>query len=260
MSFQRVPAGNGVQWLTEAVQLILSNPLPFALMGLVVAVIAMVPFLGALALAVLAPALYGGVMFAAREQSAGRRADFPQLFQAFREEGKLPRMLMLCLPGLVAGIAIVLLMAMLLGGALLGAGMTGATGGDGTALGLGLGVGGVVVGILALALGLLAGALTFFATPRVMLDAAEPIPAMKDSLQACLANLGACAVFAVLVIVGVLLASLVLGMIPLVGHLLLMVVLVPVLSVAAFVAWRQVYRRQITQEFPPATPPVAPDA
>ena len=80
MSIQQVPAGNGLQWLTGAVNLILKNPVPFALMGLLVAVIAIVPILGSLALIVLGPALYGGIIFAAREQEAGRPVDFQQLF------------------------------------------------------------------------------------------------------------------------------------------------------------------------------------
>lgn len=254
MAFQRVPAGNGLQWLTEAVQIILKNPAAFGLMALIVGVISAVPLLGGLVLLLLGPALYGGIMFAAREQEAGRSAELPMLFQAFREEGKVGRMLMLCLPGVAAAVLISVLAGLLVGGALFGAGVAGVSGSDGAALGVGLGLGVLVLGLVALALGLVAFALTFFATPRVMLEGADPVPAMKDSLQACLANLGAVLIYAVVLLVGALVLLLLLSWIPLLGPLLLTAVIAPVTSVAAFVAWRQVYLQDITQELPPAPP------
>src|SRR5688500_10043751 len=154
MSFQRVPAGRGLQWLTDAVQLILQNPLPFALMGLVVGVIALVPVLGSLALMVLGPALYGGIVYAAREQHAGRSADFQHLFQAFKEDGKLPKMLLLCLPGVVAGMLILVLGVVFVGGAMLGGGLSASAGASSTALGASFGVGLALFVLIALALGL----------------------------------------------------------------------------------------------------------
>ena len=156
MSHHTVPAGNGLQWLTAGLTLTLKNPGPFALMGLLVAVIALVPVLGGLALILLAPALYGGIMFAAREQEAGRAVDFQQLFQAFREQGKLGKMILLCLPGIAAGIVIVVLGAILIGGAVMA--VLGA-GGSESALGAGAGVGALLFVVLALAIGLVSFAL-----------------------------------------------------------------------------------------------------
>jgi hypothetical protein len=258
MAFQRVQTAQGLYWLIEAIQLILRNPAPFALMGLLVGVIAMVPLLGSLALVVLGPALYGGIMYAAREQQAGRRADFQHLFQAFREEGKLPRMMMLCLPGVAAGVVIVVLAVMFFGGALLGAGLSSGNSSASPALGAGLGAGALVFMLVALAVGLASFALTFFATPRVMLESADPVAAMKDSLQACLANLTAVAFYLLVLVAAVFALSFLLAMIPVLGQLVLMTALVPVVSVAGFVAWRQVYRQAITQELPPANPPPPP--
>lgn len=257
MSFQTVPAGNGLQWLTAAVNLILKNPVPFALMGLLIAIIAMVPLLGGLALLILGPALYGGIIFAAREQEAGRPADFQHLFQAFREEGKLGKMLMLCLPGLAAGLLIGVLAVVFLGGALLSAGVAGASD-SGAALGLGLGAGGLLFVLVALVVGLASYALTFFATPRVMLEGADPVAAMKDSLQACLANVGAVVVYMAVLIGVVIVAGIVLGFIPIVGHLALTTAVIPVVSVATYVAWCEVYRHEITQELPSAEAPPPP--
>ena len=256
MSYQQVPVGNGPQWLIGAVQLILKNPGPFALMGLLVAVIALVPILGALALLVLNPALYGGIMYAAREQEAGRTVDFQQLFQAFREEGKLGKMIMLCLPAIAAAVAIGVLAVVFFGGALWGAIASGASE---SAVGASLGVSALIFAPLALAIGLISFALTFFATPRVMLAGVEPIAAMKDSVGACIANVGPVLVFALLLLGAAIVLGITIGLIPLVGGVALTTALVPVFSVASYLAWRQVYRNDITQELP-ASPPPPPSA
>ena len=256
MAFQKVPAGNGLQWITEAVNLIMKNPAPFLLMGLVLGVISMVPIIGGLALLILGPALYGGVMFAANEQQAGRKADFPQLFQAFKEEGKLPKMLMLCLPAVAAAVILAVLGAMLLGGAMLGAGM--AASANSNAGLAALGASAFVFFLLALAVGIVSYSLTFFATPRVMLEGAEPIEAMKDSARAVLANIGPVLVYIGVLLLAVLVVGGILSFIPVIGPLAMMTVLTPVICVAAYLAWRQVHRDDITREIPPATPPGPP--
>lgn len=249
MSFQRVPAANGLKWLADAVTLILKNPAPFALMGLLPAVLAMVPLLGNVGLLVLGPALFGGIMYAAREQQAGRAADFKHLFQVFQQEGKLGPMLMLCLPAVFAAAVLAILAFVVVGGALLGAGVSN-SGGSSTALGLGLGFGGLVFALLAIAVMLATYALTFFATPRVMFDEIEPITAMKESLQACLANIGAFLVFMLVLGGAAMLLGFVLAFIPLLGMLALYTALFPVSAVGVYLGWRDVYGHRITQEFP----------
>ena len=82
--------------------------------------------------------------------------------------------------------------------------------------------------------------------------------AMKDSAQACLDNIGAVALYLVVLVGAVMALSMLLSLIPVLGQLLLMTALIPVVSVAGFVAWRQVYRQAITQELPPANPPPPP--
>ncbi len=95
MDARKVDAGKGFAWITGAVELIFKNPLVFLVMGLIFAVIGIVPILGSLALLVIGPALLGGMVYAAREQAAGRPADIAQLFQAFREPGKIGPILLL---------------------------------------------------------------------------------------------------------------------------------------------------------------------
>ena len=55
--------------------------------------------------------------------------------------------------------------------------------------------------LIAVALMFVIYALQFFAVPRVMLDGVEPFAAMKESLNACLANVGAFIVFGVVLMV-----------------------------------------------------------
>ena len=66
MSFGKVDAGKGLNWLTEAVGIVFRNPAAFLVMALIVGVINVIPFLGSLAIVVCGPALMGGIVYAAR--------------------------------------------------------------------------------------------------------------------------------------------------------------------------------------------------
>src|SRR6478672_3615136 len=202
MSFGKVDAGNGLNWLTEAIGIVFRNPGAFLVMALIVGVINLVPFLGSLAIVVCGPALIGGVVYAARTEADGGKAELGQLFQAFQEPGKVGPMLLLCLPAIV-------------GGALL-----------------------LVCGLV---VGLAIYAFQFFAIPRVMLDGVEPFAAMKESLAACLANIGAFLVFGVVFTVICFVAAMVLIWIPIIGWIVMSGFATVILGAALFVAWRQVY-------------------
>lgn len=208
MDFHRRDAGRGIAWLTEAVEILLRNPTPFLLMGLVIAMLASLPVVGALVLSIFGPALNGGVIHAVRTQTAGGKADFMHLFQAFNQPGKLPHMLMLCLPGIAGGLLIGMLAVAFLGSALLAAGVSHVADADAFRT-VSLGSGGALFALLAIAVGLVAFALVFFATPRVMLRGVAPVDAMKQSLRAAWGN-----VLPILVYVfGILFASMLVTMI-----------------------------------------------
>jgi hypothetical protein len=128
MSFGKVDAGKGLGWLTDGVGLVFKNPAAFLVMGLILAVINFIPILGGLALTVCGPALLGGVVFAAREEAEGRKAEIGHLFRAFQEPGKIGPMLLLCLPAIVGG-AVLLVCGFVFGlGALIGGGFSAANG------------------------------------------------------------------------------------------------------------------------------------
>jgi uncharacterized membrane protein len=255
VAFRKVAADSSMRWIGDAIRLVMSNPVPFLLMGLVIGLVALVPVIGTLALAIIGPALYAGIVYATREQAAGRAADFQHLLVGFQQPGKLPRLLMLCLPGIAAGPLLAVLLMIFIGGAIASAGVSAATGSD--AMGsLGLGGTGFVVLLLAMAVGIVAYAAVFFAIPRVMLGEVEPIEAMRDSLLACLANAGAFLLFIGAVFLGAMIVSLVTGWISaLIAQLVATTVLIPLVSATLYFAYRDVYRDDVTQDLPSALSP-----
>lgn len=258
MAYRNVQAGRGVEWLTEAGALVMKNPAAFLLMGLLVAVISVVPVLGTLALVVLGPTFYAGVMSAARSQHRQGSASFPQLFDGFQQEGKLPKLLALCLPGVAAGVLLLVATTVVVGGAMLGGGAAATMGGDEAAILAALGGGLLVLLVIALVVGFIAHALVFFAVPRVMFDGVEPFPAMKESWSAVLANIAAVLVFVVLLGLAMVVLAGVLGwIIPVVGQVLAMMLLISIGCVGMWIAYRDVFG-DITQETPAATVPAAP--
>ena len=75
MSESKTDAGSGVTWLSQGLQSFMKNPVPFAVMGLILAVIGMVPILGGLAMMILGPALYAGMLSGYRAEAAGGKQD-----------------------------------------------------------------------------------------------------------------------------------------------------------------------------------------
>jgi len=253
MSFGKVDAGNGLSWLTDAVRLVFKNPVAFLVMGLILAVINFVPILGGLVLTICGPALLGGVVFAAREESEGRKAEIPHLFRAFQESGNIGPMLLLCLPAIVGG-AVLLICGFVFGlGALIGGGISAANGSN-MAMGGAIGGGVLVLCLIAIVLMFLIYALQFFAVPRVMLEGVEPFAAMKESLNACIANLGAFLVFGVVLFVAFIVLAVVLMILPIIGWLALITVASVVFACAEYIAWRQVYTATPSQVVPAAPP------
>jgi uncharacterized membrane protein len=252
MSFGKVEAGRGVAWLTDGARLVMANPVAFLVMGLIVAVINFIPVLGGLALTICGPALLGGIVYAAREEAEGRKAEIPHLFRAFQEPGKIGPMLLLCLPT-VAGGVLLLICGFVFGlGALIG----GLSGASDSATGLGaLGGGFVLMVLIAVALMFVIYALQFFAVPRVMLDGVEPFAAMKESLNACVANIGAFIVFGVVLMVAFIVLAIVLMIVPLLGWLALVTAATVVFACGEYVAWREVFAGSAAAAMAPPPPP-----
>lgn len=233
MSYQRVEAGAGWTWITRGWDIFMKNPgiwIVLALiLGIIFFVLNFIPLLGGLAAAVLGPALFGGLIYGARELDHDRSLEIPHLFQAFQDSDRTVPMILLGLVPLAAAILTGILTAGLVAGTMGTAAMTGS---ESAAMGMMAG-GGLVLFLITIVVGLVVGALMLFAIPRVMFGQAEPIPAVKESVEAVLGNIGAYLVFALIYIGLAILAMIPFGL----GFLILM----PVMAGAVYSANKQVF-------------------
>lgn len=258
MSIRTVPAARGFEWIARAVQLILRNPVPFLLMGLVVGIVYVIPILGGLVVGILGPALFAGIAYAGREQESGGIPDFQHLFQAFKENNRLVRLLILCLPGIVSSLLMVAVMVVAVFFAMAGAGISAAADSS-AALFASMGAMGIVVLVVIIALMLAVFALTFFAIPEAMFGRMEAIPAMRASLHAALANPGAMLLYLVVMTTGAMLVALLFVAISQTLALLAVLVLfTPISSVVMYLAWKDVVAPLHTSEMAAITDDVPP--
>ncbi|MBB5014150.1 BPSS1780 family membrane protein [Rehaibacterium terrae] len=250
MQYRKVEAGRGAEWLKGAIRLYGEHPGPLAAMGALIGLIGLLPVLGSVVLTLFYPALLAGLMFAAREAQAGRRIEVVQLFQAFRLPGRLPALVVLALPGILAGLLSIWLIVDLFGLETLAQLASGATSPDKVQPAEGRSLGGVLIKMIAAAL--VVFALVFFAVPLVMFGGGSPWAAMGASLRACGGNLGALVLYLALLIAVVLVLSIAIGIVGMLlaalgqlgqvlVHLALFAVLLPLTAIGNLLAWQAVF-------------------
>lgn len=258
MSIRTVPAARGFEWIARAVQLILRNPVPFLLMGLVVGVVYVIPILGGLVVGILGPALFAGIAYAGRELESGGIPDFQHLFQAFKEQNRLVKLLILCLPGIASSALMIAAMVIAVFFAMAGAGISAAVESS-AALFASMGTIGFVLMAVMLVLMLAVFALTFFAIPEAMFGRLEALPAMRESLRATLANPGAMLLYLfAMVLAALIVAMLFVAISQTLALLAVMVLFTPVSSVVMYLAWKDVAAPLHTSEMAAITDDVPP--
>jgi uncharacterized membrane protein len=233
---RRVDAGRGTAWWSESWALFMKNPamwLIFTVIFLVVMVVLhFIPVLGGLVAAVLTQVLIGGWMLSARKLESGGTLEVSDLFAGFKD--KLNPLLVLGAVAVGASIVIVLVMAALGGGAVLGMAASGAAQ---SASGL---LAGAAVGLLAFLVGLVLGFVfamaMWFAPALVVLGGVAPIDAIKASWSASLENIGAFLVYGLIWIVAAVVASIPLGL----GWLLLM----PLSALGMYSMYKDIFEGQ----------------
>lgn len=199
-----VPAGHGLQWAREGLELFAASPavwigitILFLLMGVVLSII---PFAGML-WSVVATILAGGLMLGCRALRQGRPLEVRYLFNGF----EAPRLQPLALVGALslAGSLIVMLPVILLAvaGSLGSAFILGATRGSTPALAIAVVVG-VLIVLLTLAAIMVLSLALWFAPALVVFDDVPAVESLKGSLRAGWMNVGAFTVYG-LVIIGV---------------------------------------------------------
>lgn len=226
-----------IGWWTDAWQLFMKNPGLWIAFGVIVLVglfvLSLIPLLGGIASLLLLPVFMGGWALAARKLEGSGSLEIGDLFAGF----KAP----LLNPLLIVGVA------MLVGGILIGV-VAGALGLGAAAGGMGLGAlgmggtgaataaaGGLFAMLVGLALSVLLGMAIWFAPALVALDGVAPVEAIKASFAASLKNLLPIAVFGVLYLIAAVVAS--------IPMMLGWVLLTPMVMLAAYVSYRDVFGR-----------------
>lgn len=210
------------------------DPVTWILMLLIFIVISIVlnliPLLGGLILAVVSPGLVAGFLKLAQQVEAGGKGSVGTLFQPLQDPQRRNPLLLLGLVALAASVLMVLVMAVLLGGAMaLGGGMPDSGGAMPMPLS-GIGIFGMLV-MFVLYLGIFA--VLAFSIPLVYFRKAHIGDAIKASVTGTLSNLGPLIVFSLIYFVLAIVAMIPLGL----GFL----VLGPVVFGALYGMYREIF-------------------
>lgn len=227
-----VRAGRGIAWIGDGWRLFKPSALIWivnvVLFLMITVAVQVVPFVGGVAGALLAPVLAGGLMIGARAVQRGEALEVAHLFEGFREHtGSL------VLVGVVylVSVAILVLIAV---GLMLMIGVRVFDPAPGLPPDFALRVLLVVLVVLALAIPLTMA--YWFAPALVALNGLKPVAAMKASFMGCLKNILPFLLFGLVAMLAGLVALIPLGL----GWL----VLGPVLVAAMYASYRDIFYAQ----------------
>ncbi|GGZ68132.1 hypothetical protein GCM10008101_23040 [Lysobacter xinjiangensis] len=265
---RKVPASAGADWLVTGFRLLRRSPLGLGTLGMLFGLLGLVANLALqrsvelamvlqFALILLGPLLLAGMVYAAREVEAGRPATPGHLLRGM-QEGKAPRLLATLLPQIAAVMLLMVLLFALIGPSGIESmaetlqKLQGQAQPD-PALVSELPLRRMMLWLLiAIVVGVLTGFFTFTALPDMMFTERGAFAAMGASFRACLRNLPAMLVFFVLLAIAVVvLQVLVLLIAAIVGsvaglfaaeivvQLVVPAVLMPAITGAMYIAWKQ---------------------
>lgn len=225
MSHRTVDAGRPVEWVKSAFATFQLAALPFVVMTVIIIAIGIalgfIPVLGAAVAGALSVYWVAGFQHAARKIESGASAEIPDLFAGLSGERLVPLGFVAALPAAVN-----------LFFGLLGLAMP------------------IMAGLLSIPASIAVWLVIYFAIPRVYFDRVEPIVAMQQGLQASLANI------VPLILVTVLNVALFIG-----GFLALLVgllITIPVILLASYHGYRDVYGAAAPAAAPGTMPPPPP--
>lgn len=240
----KVSASHGWHWVGQAVALARRFPAVFPVMGLVMSLIAWIPWIGGPVLLFLGPSLIAGTIVAARQADTGGKPGVGDLFARFREGERLGPTLALCLP-IIGG--------QLLGGLTAGVALVSAMHRAGIKLvaveqdpqKLASLVDPALLGWIALAVIIMLAAYGFLFTAiaRVSLDKQEAMPAMGESIRATGHHFGAWLVMMLTLFLSMFIPAcigLLIGL-PSLASLLVYAVLYTLLGPTLYFAWRDLF-------------------
>jgi len=225
-----VPAGHGVSWLGEGWRLFKQSPLIWivnVILFLVITVaVQVVPIVGGIAGALLAPVLGAGLMIGAHGLHHGETLEVGHLFAGFRHN--TGALVLVGVVYLVGVIAIVVLVMLLMGASFVGL----MAGGGEPAVGPGL----ILAILTAVALAIPLAMAYWFAPALVALNGLSAIEAMKMSFWGCLKNILPFLVYGLVALVAAIVATIPLAL----GWL----VLGPVLAATMYASYRDIFYQE----------------
>lgn len=230
---QGVAAGNGWSWIADAWSLTGQQRGTwiglFIVFAAIVIVLAMIPFLGSLLLALITPVFFGGIMLGCDAQRRGQTVQVGHLFAGFKAHtGKLITV------GVIALVAFLLIFVVIL--AIFGFGMMSMMmgGTEPTPEQIESGLAGAMIAMLVMTgLSIPVYMAVWFSTPLIALNGMEVGAALTTSFFACLKNILPFLVWGVLMFILAIVASIPIFL----GWLLLG----PVLLASVYTGYRDIF-------------------
>lgn len=229
---QARPVGRGWGWIAEGWRMFTRAPGMWigitVVAALIMIVLAFIPFLGGIAMSLLAPVFAGGVMLGCRALDEGRELELGHLFAGFQTQlGSL-----VAVGAIYLGLSIAIMLVVM---ALTGASMFGMFGGGaqnpeamaGMLASMGLAM------LIGLALFVPIMMAMWFAAPLVVFNQLGAVDAMKQSFSGCLKNVVPFLLYGVVMLVLAVIASVPIGL----GWL----VLGPVTAASIYTSYRDIY-------------------
>lgn len=252
MEPRRCDAGKGVDWIRDGWRAFAARPGMWILLCVVFALVLValqwISWVGPLISQLIAPALSGGLLIAARNALAGDGLEVGQLFEPLTDERTRRPVLVLGVLFLVANLVVLVAVALIAVGTDMAPAMHAAAMGHGsvpmdpaamTRLGLGV----LLLVLVGAALWLLVFLLFYYAVPLVLFAGVRPVAALGLSVRGILRNIMPLLVLSVIWLVLSMVASLLLFL----GWL----VLLPMTYGAWYASFRDVFPA------PPEVPPLA---
>lgn len=231
MQYKKVSVEEAIDWIKQGWELFKKEPGLLIVMNLIYFGISIVgsfiPFVGAIAVTLLSPALAAGFMYVARELEQDRPIEVGDLFQAFKQEGKINQFLIIGAISLgISILAYLVMFGFMMGGMI----SVSATGGDPGPLFF---IGITVAVLIFTTLMFIMVMLLIYSAPLVMLDNVSAIDAMKSSFIACLKNIWPLTVLSAILLIPIIIAMIPFG--------LGMLVLAPILSMMVYASYKNIY-------------------
>lgn len=189
-------ADRGIGWLQQGWRLFAASPGMWIVLAvilmLVLVALNLVPFIGVLIGQILAPALSGGLLLAARDAEAGRPLDLGRLFEplvAERSRGDILILGLLYMGAYIATMAVgLMVLVVTVGMSAFDAALFADPERMDPSVALSMGIGLMVAVMVWLVLGLVVMALFFYAIPLVVLGQLPPTHAIALGLRGLLRN------------------------------------------------------------------------